>query len=142
VLPEEWYASWPTQSLRAGALVVIQYAAYHIFYNARHPQEGCAVCDDSHCQVFGEDGCNTTATDSAINYVDDYYYETSGGTFFETCYAAGNENSDYGHSGRMRQKGSKYWANQGKSWTWMMNYYYTNSNYNIPITSIVRKAWS
>lgn len=139
VLPNEWYASWPTQSLRAGAMAIIQYAAYAVLH-PRHSSLGANVCDSSHCQVFREfseaDSCNI-----AVDAVKKYYYETVAGTFFQTCYAAGVYGEDYGHSGRMRQHGTHYWADQGKSWRWMMEYYYADSNYNIPITTVVRKLW-
>ena len=139
VLPNEWYASWPTQSLRAGAIAIVQYSAYAVLH-PRHSSLGAHVCDSSHCQVFRENS-ETNSCNVAVDAVKKYYYETATGNFFQTCYAAGVYGEDYGHSGRMRQNGTHYWADQGQTWRWMMEYYYTDSNYNIPITTIVRKLW-
>lgn len=139
VLPNEWVGSWPSASLKAGGMAVMQYGAYHVIH-PRHTDVGCDVCDSDHCQVYRMDS-DITACNTAVDAIKGYYYTTSGGTFFETCYAAGSYSSAYGHTGRMRQNGTHYWADQGETWTWMMDYYYSDSDYNIPITSIVRQTW-
>jgi hypothetical protein len=126
VLPNEWYGSWPSQSLYAGAICVQQFAWYHTIY-FRHPADGCAVCEESHCQVFRENS-NTSVCNAAVDYIGTKHILISSGTFVEAGYKAGTYDTAYKSSGYLRQNGSHYWADQGKNYSYIIHYYYDNAN--------------
>jgi len=63
VLPHEWIASWPIESLKAGAMAAKTYAWYWIDQGGRHPPDA-DVCDGQHCQRYKEE--TNPKTDVAV----------------------------------------------------------------------------
>ena len=56
VLPQEWIGSWPSESLKAGAMAVKTYAWYWINQGGKPVHSPDAdVCDTTCCQVYDED---------------------------------------------------------------------------------------
>ena len=55
VLPNEWYGSWPIESLKAGAIATKMYAWYWM-NSGGHPsaQPSADICDTASCQVYNE----------------------------------------------------------------------------------------
>jgi len=52
------------------------------------------------------------------------WYQNS--VIFQSEYCAGSYNNTYScGSNRMSQNGSRYWADQGKTYQWILNYYYS-----------------
>jgi hypothetical protein len=136
VLPCEWVASWPYESLYAGAVAVSQFGWFHT-YHPKHPDVGCDVCDSgSSCQVFNP-GSSNSRTDYAVSMREGDYMLSSSGYFFESQYSAGTYNSAYYHSGKMRQNGTHYWADQGQNWMYMCHYYYDNSPKSTGLIQII-----
>lgn len=65
-----------------------------------------------------------------INNTMSYRALSSNGKLFFMNYFAGDYNASGQGSGRMRQNGSSYLANQGYSWDRILRYYYDYSRYN------------
>ena len=198
VLPQEWIASWPSESLKAGAMAVKTYAWYWIEQGGRHPPDA-DVCDGTHCQVYKEQTYSATndaveatwlrgmkqsgalfnaqywdgravvstggaklnirsgpgATDPVIAQANDgdelcvlsngltvsggyhrFFIKTGGVTQWSpgsyiTGWVAGEYVNSYwsgqcivNYADRMTQWGSKYWADQGKDYQWILSYFY------------------
>jgi M6 family metalloprotease-like protein len=65
VLPHEWIAEWPIESLKAGAMAVKSYAWYWIDQGGRHADAD--VCDGPHCQRYAEE--THPKTDGAVEAI-------------------------------------------------------------------------
>jgi Leucine-rich repeat (LRR) protein/uncharacterized protein YraI len=204
VLPQEWIASWPSESLKAGAMAVKTYAWYWIEQGGRHPPDA-DVCDGTHCQVYNEQ--TYSATNDAVEatwlramkqsgalfnaqYWDGRAVVSTGGStlnirsgpgtsypvtahanngdelcvlsngltvsggyhwFFiktggvtqwspgsyVTGWVAGEYVNSYwsgqcivNYTDRMTQWGSKYWADQGKDYQWILSYFYPGISFS------------
>jgi peptidoglycan hydrolase-like amidase len=119
VLPNEWIGSWPDQSLRAGAMAIKMYAWYHILYPK---YSNCDVDNTVNSQVYKPNSRyskSTTAVDeqSGIGM-------THNGVIFEAQYRAGSYDSSIPGTYIASQNGTHYWADNGKTWDWMLSYYY------------------
>ena len=128
VLPNEWIASWPEQSLLAGALACKMYGWYHVYY-AEYPGQGYDVRDDTWDQVY-EPGTEHPNTNKAIDDVNGIGVDRADGELFETQYCAGTygpEKPGGEMLGRMSQWGTKYWADMGEDYSFMVHYYWDNS---------------
>ncbi|WP_434656163.1 SpoIID/LytB domain-containing protein [Thermoanaerobacterium thermosaccharolyticum] len=128
VLPNEWYSTWPSESLKAGAMAVKMYGWYHV-YHPKWPSLNADVKDTTADQVF-IDNTEVSSTTTAINNVGGVELENSSGAVFETQYLAGTQGQPGTQSsGKMSQWGTKYWADQGtKTYIQMCHYYYDNSD--------------
>lgn len=128
VLPNEWYSTWPSESLKAGAMAVKMYGWYHV-YHPKWPLLNADVKDTTADQVF-IDNTEVSSTTTAINNVGGVGLENSSGAVFETQYLAGTQGQPGTQSsGKMSQWGTKYWADQGtKTYIQMCHYYYDNSD--------------
>lgn len=139
VLPNEWFASWPQDSLRAGAMAAKSYAWYQINQGGKWPGLGADVMDSTCDQVYNP-AVSYASTDQAVEdtwgqrvtrdgkiHISQYWagwkYDSSGKRI--GCNAT-REEVDALYPGRMSQCGSAYWAEQGKSWDWILTYYYDN----------------
>lgn len=96
VLSSEWYGCWGSvaggmDSLRAGAVAVRSYGAYHA-YNPRTSTYD--ICDTASCQVFG----TTTNTNSqnATNDTNRYVLTGSTGAISRSEYSSENNNAACG----------------------------------------------
>lgn len=130
VLPNEWVASWYTSyptAVRAGALAVKMYGWYHVY----HPKWNFSpyyadVQDNTNDQVYIVNSRHPSTT-QAINDVGGIGVDRADGKLFETQYVQGSESAGGYHGGKMWQLGTKYWAGQGKGYTFMVHYYYDYS---------------
>lgn len=140
VLPSEWYGSWPMESLKAGAMAVKTYAWYWISKGGKWPSLGADVKDTTADQVYNPN-YSYPATDAAVDATWNYKM-TRGGSLFESHYLAGSYGPGYeqGYEGWMTQWGTKYWADQGKDWQWILHYYY--DPYGTISIDLVKKAAS
>lgn len=125
VLSNEWFADWPRESLRAGAMAVKSYGWYQVNRGGKWPDLGADVMDSTCDQVYNP-AVSYASTDAAV---DDTWGSrvTRDGAIHVCYYWAGyrNDGSDPG-TDRMTQWGSEYWARQGKTWPWILHYYYDN----------------
>ena len=123
VLPNEWIGSWPMESLKAGAMAIKMYAWYHIL----HPKySNCDVDNTVNSQVYKPNSrysATTTAVDnmSGIGLV-------RNNVMFETQYRAGTYDSSKPGTDIMSQNGTHYFADLGKTWSYMTSYYYVGSS--------------
>ena len=126
VLPNEWIGSWPIESLYAGALACKMYGWYHVLYPRSTYYD---VRDDIYDQVYAP-GSEYYRTNQAVDDMDGIGVERDDGALFETQYLAGTYGPDKPsgeYEGRMSQWGTKYWADQGKDYAFMVHYYWDNS---------------
>jgi len=131
VLPKEWYytSSWPDKSLQAGAMAVKMYGWYHVYY-AKYPGQGYDVKDNTADQSFEVNSEDSTRCTPAINAVGGIGVDIQSGSsyvLFEVHHIAGSEGPGGQYSGYMWQNGTKYWAQQGKGYTYMCHYYWDKS---------------
>ena len=127
VLPNEWYASWPSESLKTGAMACKMYGWYH-HYHPKRNSLNADVKDTTADQVY-KPNTETAATTAAINAVNGIGIQNSAGKIFETQYVAGTSGTaGSGNTGKISQYGSKYLAENG--WTYMSicAYYYNVSD--------------
>ncbi|MBL0385932.1 hypothetical protein JJB07_04640 [Tumebacillus sp. ITR2] len=123
VLPNEWIGSWPAQSLNAGAIAVKMYAWYHIL----HPKySNCDVDNTVNSQVY-KAGSSYSATTTAVDNMSGIGILNSSGVMFETQYRAGSYDSTKPGTNIMSQNGTHYFADLGKTWSYMTSYYYSGS---------------
>lgn len=132
VLPNEWIDSWPIESLKAGAMAVKMYGWYHVLY-PKYPAAGADVDNTINSQVYKPASYkpNSNTAVNAINtrgfrrnyqWIDPYIFETS--------YYAGSYDGSATDGEHMTQNGSQYWADQGKTYDWILYYYYNSSVQN------------
>lgn len=126
VLPNEWYASWPNQSLRAGAMAVKTYGWYCTLY-PEYESLGADVKDTIASQHYVP-GSNHPNSNQAVMDTGGIGMMNSSRNIFRAEYRAGSEAAGNQHSGTMWQFGTKYWANQGKGFWYMCDYYYSYSS--------------
>ncbi len=153
VLPAEWYASWHSNSLKAGAIAIRSYSGWYTY----NPISFYDICDNSCCQNYGT---NTyPATNSAVDATTGVYMATASAVIGRSEYSAENNNSPgcsncymenkpsdgvclydsvccgttfYGHGRGLCQWGSQRWANdQGRDYTWILNHYYSAYGWTI-----------
>ncbi|MBC8448530.1 MAG: SpoIID/LytB domain-containing protein [Chloroflexi bacterium] len=129
VLPNEWIAWWAYhgawQALHAGALACKMYGWYRVYY-AKYPGQGYDVRDDSWDQVY-EHGSEHPWTNQAVEVVQGLGIERADGRLFETQHWAGAYGPEGQSSGKMSQWGTRYWADQGETYDFMVYYYYDYS---------------
>ena len=130
VLPSEWYGSWPTESLRSGAMAVKTYAWYWVNRGGKWPEYGADVVDSTCDQVYNP-AYSYWKTDQAVDDTWGHRMVRSG-SIFPAYYYAGAYNGEPTDGNHMTQWGSKYWADQGQDWDWILHFYY----YNIDIQAI------
>lgn len=130
VLPNEWIGGWPAESLRAGAMAVKSYAWYQVNQGGKWPSLGADLMDSTCDQVYNP-AVSYASTDRAV---DDTWNQrmTRNGYIHVASYWAGARDdggkpaAGTAYAGRLSQYGSEYWARQGKTWDWILNYYYDN----------------
>ena len=150
VLPNEWVASWRSESLKAGSVAVRSVGTWYTV----HPKtDSYDVCDTTACQVYDPDSSNGStdaATDATAKNV---LVERGTDTVAKAEYAAENNHHDpcndgqtgdgsswpcsddklclgqavNGHGRGMCQNGSQRWASQSsKDMDWILTHYYPN----------------
>jgi hypothetical protein len=130
VLPNEWVPSWGAESLKAGAMAVKSYAWYWISLGGKQVALGADLKDNVDDQVY-DPNISYASTDAAVDATFNYAI-TRGGSLFQAQYCAGNYRADPAGdcpwpSQYLTQWGSSYHADQGRSWGWILQYYYSGS---------------
>ncbi len=150
VLPNEWIASWNAESLKAGAIAIRSYGAWHVY----HPKSSSYdICDTTCCQKYGT--TQYTSTDNAVNATAGLYLVDGNDNIVRAEYSAENNDSggrdgcgncyisnkpddgvclsdsvccgytQNGHGRGMCQWGSQRWAaNRGMGYQWIIDHYY------------------
>ena len=135
VLPSEWIPSWHSESLKAGALPVKLYGWYWTIY-AKYPGSGYDVKDTTSDQVYNPN-VSYASTNAAVDATWGYKL-TRNNNIFQAQYCAGSYNSsrttgqcsqNHGWTvgNYMTQWGSKWYADNGRTWQYMMTFYYDNA---------------
>lgn len=127
VLPAEWIPTWGAHALRAGAMAVKSYAWYWISRGGKHPSLGADMRDDVNDQVY-DPNLSYASTDAAVDATFDYMLSRNG-ALFQTQYCAGSYSGEANGAcpwpaPYMTQWGSAYHADQGRTWGWILQYYY------------------
>ncbi|MEO0168765.1 MAG: SpoIID/LytB domain-containing protein [candidate division WOR-3 bacterium] len=154
-LDDEWIASWNAHSLRAGAIPYRSYGAWHVLNPINSSYD---ICNSACCQVWDPSDSYSSTVNAAI-YTSGIMLENSG-TIARSEYSAENNDcgcgdgvywpcisdpvctghSCYGHGRGMCQWGSSRWANNGYTWKWINEHYYSPGGYRLStpmyITSI------
>ncbi|GAB3585643.1 SpoIID/LytB domain-containing protein [Calidifontibacter terrae] len=127
VLAKEWYPSWNSASLRAGAMAIKTYAWYFANHSGANRHNGvCYDVDDSpaHYQIYvpGSATASTTAAVSATWST----RMTKSNTIFAAYYCStANPCPTPGYlGGSMSQWGSKSLGDKGYTWQNIVKYYY------------------
>ncbi len=153
VLPAEWFPSWHSESLKAGAVAIRSYGGWYV----EHPiSASYDICDTTCCQAYG--GSPTTTTNAAVDataglfMVDsagqiaraEYSAENNGGSCAD-CYTVNRPNDGVclhdpvccgftfnGHGRGMCQWGTQRWATQqAQTFEWMCDHYYAAYNWTL-----------
>ena len=125
VLPNEWVTSWPAASLRAGAMAVKSFGWYWALHSTRKTSTGKCfdVYDNTTSQVY-RPGSAVASTNAAVDATWGTRMTRSGNVlqahYCSTTTACGGwVDGDW-----MSQYGSRDLANQGLSWTAILQRYY------------------
>ncbi len=139
VLSHEWIDSWNLNSLKAGAMGVKTYGWYWVNKEPTKlsdvQSKGADVDNTVNYQVYIPTWYTNSgkAVDSTWGHI-----MKRSGLIFQSFYHAGSYNSDRHSDGNyMHQWGSKYWADNGKDWQWILNYYYDNIKISTPYSYFV-----
>ncbi len=126
VLPNEWMPYWHGESLRAGAMAAKSFAWHYINLGGKWPGLGADLMDSTCDQVYTP-AVSYASTDRAVDDTWGYRITKKGGIHICQYWAGyqGDGTRPGGeYAGRMSQWGSQYWASNGKSWQWILAYYY------------------
>ncbi|MEO8284891.1 MAG: SpoIID/LytB domain-containing protein [Chloroflexota bacterium] len=129
VLPSEWIPTWAPGSLRAGAMAVKEYAWYWISLGGKQTTLGADVKDNTEDQVY-DPNVSYASTDAAVDATWQYSM-TLDGALIQANYCAGSYAADptgdcpWGGLRYMTQWGSAFYADQGRSWSWILKFYYS-----------------
>lgn len=132
VLPNEWYASWESEALKAGAITIKTYA----WYNATYPRKpatdyGAHLTDRwQNYQHYVPDS-NEPSTDTAVDDVSGIFMRNSDGKVFDAQYRAGTKGEiGEAFSGQLSQWGSQYIATNYPEYDYytILSYYYSMSD--------------
>ncbi|GAA0961350.1 SpoIID/LytB domain-containing protein [Actinocorallia libanotica] len=125
VLPNEWYASWPKESLRAGAIAAKNHGWWWALHSTRKENGMCFdVYDSTYSQVY-KPGSAKSATSAAVNATWGTRL-TKGGKIFQAQYCQNTTacRTWWRNGEWMSQEGSRDLARKGWSHTKILNYYY------------------
>ncbi|TDD95153.1 peptidase inhibitor family I36 protein [Actinomadura rubrisoli] len=127
VLPNEWFASWPKESLRAGAMAVKSYGWYWALHSTRKTSWGACfdVYDDVSSQVY-KPGSALPSTSAAV----DATWKTRmtrGGKILQAQYCTTSTACPAWRDGHwMSQYGSRDKARAGWNHSKILKHYYRN----------------
>jgi len=128
VLPNEWLASWKPESLKAGAIAVKMFGWYHHLHPVTIDNFTFDVDDTVNFQAFRR-YTDQLATNRAIIATRSLAYVPPNGDIVELNYRAGYANSpnwQYRNAQKMAQWGSQYWAEKGRTYLQILEFYYQN----------------
>jgi hypothetical protein len=126
-LPNEWIPSWSPEALKAGAMAVKTYAWYWVARGGKQVALGADLKDNVEDQVY-DPNVSYASTDAAVDATYNYAMLRNG-SVFQAQYCAGSyiadPTNDCPWAGPyMTQWGSAYYANAGKTWGWIIGFYY------------------
>jgi hypothetical protein len=123
VLPNEWFASWEPDALRAGAMAVKHFAWYKILTQVRQEETGADVLDNT-CDQYYAPNTNYDTTDAAVDETWDYIMQREGRVFpiFYLNTPERCETSPYQPC--MPQWGTQADAEEGYTWQQIIQRYY------------------
>lgn len=129
VLPSEWIPTWDSDSLQAGAMAVKSYAWFWVARGGKQVALGADVKDNTEDQVY-DPNISYSTTDAAVDATFDYAM-TRYGALFQAQYCAGSYDEDpVGEcpwpGPYMTQWGSAYHADQGRPWSWILQFFYSD----------------
>ncbi|ROO90578.1 SpoIID/LytB domain protein [Actinocorallia herbida] len=126
VLPNEWYASWPKESLKAGAIAAKNYGWYWALHSTRKTASGKCfdVWDHTNSQMYKPNSAQP-ATNAAVNATWGTRL-TLGGKIFQAQYCQNTTACrTWWRDGEwMSQEGSRDKARAGWSYSRILKYYY------------------
>ncbi len=126
VLPNEWYASWPKESLKAGAIAVKNYGWYWALHSTRKTAGGKCfdVYDSTGSQVY-RPGSAKSATSAAVNATWGTRL-TKGGKIFQAQYCQNTTacRTWWRNGEWMSQEGSRDKARAGWGSAKILKHYY------------------
>ncbi|MEO6457137.1 MAG: SpoIID/LytB domain-containing protein, partial [Chloroflexia bacterium] len=130
VLPNEWVPSWSSEAIKAGAMAVKSYGWYWVSRGGKQLALGADVKDNVDDQVY-DPNVSYASTDAAVDATFNYAI-TRNGDLFQAQYCAGNYRADPAGdcpwpTQYMTQWGSSYHADQGRTWGWILGFYYGGS---------------
>jgi hypothetical protein len=129
-LPNEWIPSWSPEALKAGAMAVKSYAWYWVARGGKQVALGADLKDNVEDQVY-DPNVSYASTDAAVDATYNYALLRNGAVpQAQYCAGAydGDPTGDCPWPGPyMTQWGSAYYADQGKTWGWIVGFYYFGS---------------
>ncbi|MFB4308534.1 SpoIID/LytB domain-containing protein [Actinomadura sp. GTD37] len=126
VLPNEWVSSWPTESLRSGAMAVKSYGWYWALHSTRKTSDGRCfdVYDTTSSQVY-KPGSAKASTSAAVDATWGTRM-TRGGSILQAHYCSTTTACGGWVTGDwMSQYGSRDKANAGWSYSRILKAYYS-----------------
>ncbi|MFN2502517.1 MAG: SpoIID/LytB domain-containing protein, partial [Pyrinomonadaceae bacterium] len=151
-LDDEWFSSWHTNSLKAGAIANRSYGVWHVFNPLTTNYD---ICNTTSCQVIDPNDSAASCDLATAQTTGTIVVTSNGAGPFFAEYSAENNNGGCpdgftgnngswpcladpvdagaafnGHGRGMCQWGTQRWSiNQGKDFVWIVNHYY-NANGN------------
>lgn len=128
VLPNEWIPSWDKESLKAGAMAIKMFAWYHHLHPVTIDGFTFDVDNTVNFQAFRYYSRQTETT-TAVQSVRNYVYVKPNGEIIELNYRAGTQNDpnwQYRNAEKMAQWGSEYWAERGRTYLQILQFYYAD----------------
>ncbi|WP_083520860.1 SpoIID/LytB domain-containing protein [Alicyclobacillus kakegawensis] len=126
VLPNEWMPSWHAESLKAGAIAIKMFAWYHHLHPITIDGFTFDVDNTTNFQTFRYLS-RQPVTDRAVASIRRYAYVKPNGEIIELNYRAGipnDPNWQYRNAQKMAQWGSQYWAQRGRNYIQILQFYY------------------
>ncbi len=126
VLPNEWMPSWHPESLRAGAMAIKMFAWYHHLHPVSIDGFTFDVDNTVNFQTY-RSWSRQTETNQAVESLRGYSYVKPNGEIIELNYRAGyreDPNWQYRNAQKMAQWGSQYWAERGRTYIQILQFYY------------------
>ncbi|MCL6548428.1 MAG: SpoIID/LytB domain-containing protein [Alicyclobacillus sp.] len=126
VLPNEWMPSWHPEALKAGAMAVKMFAWFHHLHPVTIDGFTFDVDNTVNFQAFRYYSRQPETT-QAVRAVDRFAYVRPNGEIIELNYRAGYRDSpnwQYRNAQKMAQWGSEYWAERGRNWVQILQFYY------------------
>ena len=124
VLPNEWGASWPANSIRAGAMAVKMYAWNMIAIGGKWPD---ADVWDSTCDQVYNPNFEMASTNAAVDYIWDWLLNRSDRLMRTYFRAHADQCPSYQEGECMGQWDSKDMADAGKTWQQILFHFYTGT---------------
>lgn len=126
VLPNEWMPSWHPESLKAGAMAIKMFAWYHHLHPVTIDGFTFDVDNTVNFQTY-RSWSRQTDTNRAVQSLRSYSYVKPNGEIVELNYRAGYRNDpnwQYRNAQKMAQWGSEYWAERGRTYIQILQFYY------------------